>query len=174
MQEANAAVADLRRRMSAIPSDTMTSVAGPRLLGQVLRAEDEATVDGMWIEFTILAQSGLEETIVEGGGGQGVFLVQRQRLALAAQNRELAAFFGSASASLEGSALPSWNRLAPTPRNLWTLPSRPSTKGACSWLSSALSVSSPPPPPPSSGWATRWCAAFPACPSITTTFDVIG
>ena len=103
MQEANAAVVDLRRRMSAIPADTVTSVAALRLLGQVLRAEEEATVDGMWNEFTILAQSGLVEPIVEVGGGQGVFFVQRQRLALAAQNRELAASFGAASASLEGS-----------------------------------------------------------------------
>ena len=137
MQEANAAVVDLRRRMSAIPADTVTAVAALRLLGQVLRAEDEATVDGMWNEFTILAQSGLEETIVEVGGGQGVFFIQRQRLALAAQNASWQLPSVPPAPASRDPSPPSWNRLAPTPRKLWTLPSRPSTKGACSWLSSA-------------------------------------
>ena len=103
MLEANGAVVALRQRMAAIAADTETSVAGLRLLGRALRAESQAELDGMWDEFTALTQSGLEEPIVDVGGGQGVFAVRGQQLALRDQNRELTASFGGSSAALEGS-----------------------------------------------------------------------
>ena len=51
MVQADARVADLRQRMAEIPADTETSVEGLRLLGRVLRAESEASLDEMWDEF---------------------------------------------------------------------------------------------------------------------------
>ena len=104
MQQAEAAVADLRLEMSAIPANTETSVAGLRLLGRALRAEDTAAWEAMWEEFTALSQSGLEATIIELGGGQGVFAVRRQQLVLMDQNQDLSASFAQAGAALEVSA----------------------------------------------------------------------
>ena len=103
MLRAHDAVADLRQRMAAIPADTETSVAGLRLLGNVLRAEDEASISQMWDEFTALYQSGLELPIVQVGEGNGVFAARRLQLALLAQRQDLAASFDVASAELESS-----------------------------------------------------------------------
>ena len=101
MLQADAAVASLRQRMAAIPADSPTSTEGLRLLGRVFRAEDGAALDAMWVEFTALSQSGLEEPIVEVGGGSGVFAVRRQQLALTEQRQNLAASFERASTGLE-------------------------------------------------------------------------
>ena len=73
------------------------------MLGRALRAESQAELDDMWDEFTALTQGGLETPIVDVGGGQGVFAVSGQQLALRDQNRELTASFGDSSAALEGS-----------------------------------------------------------------------
>ena len=102
--QAAESVAVLRQRMSAIPADTGSSVAALRLLGQALRAEDQAALDGMWEEFTALSQSGLVEPIADVGGGQGVFATRGQQLALIDQNQDLAASFNAAAATLEASA----------------------------------------------------------------------
>ena len=103
MLQADATVADLRQRMAAIPADTETSVAGLRLLGRVLRAEDEASLDEMWGEFAALTQSGLEAPIREAGEGQGVFAARRLQVVLMAQRQELAAAFEGAGTELEAS-----------------------------------------------------------------------
>ena len=103
MLEANEAAAALRRRMAAIPADTETSVAGLRLLGGALRAENQANLDGMWDEFTALTAAGLEQPIVDVGGGQGVFAVRGQQLALRDRNQALVASFTESSAALESS-----------------------------------------------------------------------
>ena len=61
----------------------------------------------MWEEFAALSQRGLEAPIVDVGGGNGVFSVRGQQLALMEQRQELAASFdvsiavlGSTSATL--------------------------------------------------------------------------
>ncbi len=98
--QADEAVAGLRERMAALPADTETSTEGLRLLGRVLRAEDEAGLDSMLEEFRSLVAGGLEQPIVDAGGGDGVFAVQRQRLLLMEQRQDLAASFEEAGASL--------------------------------------------------------------------------
>ena len=100
MLEAIDAVAALRVRMEAIPADTETSVEGLRLLGRALRAEEQAELDRMWGDFLALSQGGLEPEIVEIGGGDGVFAVRGQQLALRDQERTLSASFWEASAGL--------------------------------------------------------------------------
>ena len=100
--EADAAAAELRQRMAAIPADTETSVAGLRLLERVLRAESQAELDGMWDEFTALAQLGLEAPIAAVGGGDGVFAARARQLLLMEENRRLAVDLTSAGAVLEG------------------------------------------------------------------------
>ena len=103
MVQAEARVADLRQRMAEIPADTETSVEGLRLLGRVLRAESEASLDEMWDEFAVLTQSGLEVPIREVGEGQGAFAARRLQIALTAQRQELATAFDKAGTSLESS-----------------------------------------------------------------------
>ena len=103
-QQANRAVAALHQRMSAIPANTETSTTGLRLLGAALRAEDSAALDGMWDEFTALSQRGLEQPVIDAGGGDGVFAVRRQQLLLMEQKQELSASFDQASAALEAAS----------------------------------------------------------------------
>jgi len=103
-QQANRAAAELRQRMSAIPADTETSTAGLRLLGAALRAEDSAALDSMWNEFTALSQRGLEQPVIDAGGGDGVFAVRRQQLLLLEQKQELLASFDEATAALEAAS----------------------------------------------------------------------
>ena len=102
MLQTDEAVAALRQRMAAIPADTGTSTAGLRLLGGALRVEDGDALEGMLDEFRTLTESGLEQPIVEvGGGPEGAFTLRRQQLAWLEQRQELAASFEEASAGLE-------------------------------------------------------------------------
>ena len=103
-QAADQAVVDLRARMEIIPADSETAVAGLRLLGRALRAGSQAQLDGMWDEFTALSPQGLEASIAEVGGGDGVFAARGQQLALLDQQQELAVAFAVADAELEASA----------------------------------------------------------------------
>ena len=100
--EADARVVRLRESMAAIPANSETSVDGLRLLGRALRAEDSATLEGMLEEFRVLTASGLEQPVVDvGGGAEGVFSVRRLQLALADQRADLIGLFEESSAALE-------------------------------------------------------------------------
>ena len=100
--EADAGVDRLRDITESIPADSATSVAGLRLLGQAFRAEGSAELEGMLEEFRTLTADGLEQPIVDvGGGGDGVFTSRRLQLALAEQRGELIALFGENSVALE-------------------------------------------------------------------------
>ena len=99
--EANAAAADIRTRLEQIPADTESSVSGLRLLGRALRAESQGELDVMWEEFVSLSASGLEPEIAEIGGGDGVFAVRGQQLALREQGLALSSSFADASTTLE-------------------------------------------------------------------------
>ena len=98
--QADASVAAIRARMEATPADTESSVEGLRLLGRALRAESQGELDVMWNEFVALSQSGLEAEIAEIGGGEGVFAVRGQQIALRDQELALAASFAKASETL--------------------------------------------------------------------------
>ena len=100
--EADAGVDRLRDITESIPADSATSVPGLRLLGQAFRAEGSAELEGMLEEFRTLTADGLEQPIVDvGGGGDGVFTSRRLQLALAEQRGELIALFGENSVALE-------------------------------------------------------------------------
>jgi len=103
-RQADQAVAALHQRMAAIPANTETATAGLRLLGAVLRAEDSAALDGMWDEFAALSQRGLEQPVIDAGGGDGVFAVRRQQLLLMEQKQDLLASFDQASVVLEAAS----------------------------------------------------------------------
>ena len=100
--EADARVVRLREIMAAIPANSKTSVDGLRLLGRALRAEDSVTLEGMLEEFRALTASGLEQPVVDvGGGAEGVFTVRRLQLALADQRADLIGLFGESSTALD-------------------------------------------------------------------------
>ena len=105
MLRAEESVAALRQRMAAIPANTETSTEGLRLLGRVFRVESQVEWDSMWAEFTALTQRGLEQPIVDIGGGDGVFAVRSQQLALLDQRSDLAASFTQASGELEAATV---------------------------------------------------------------------
>ena len=99
---ADVVVADLRQRMEEIPADTESSAAGLRLLGRALRAEESAELEGMLEEFRSLTAGGLEQPIVDvGGGADGVFTARRLQFALAEQRGDLIALFAENSSGLE-------------------------------------------------------------------------
>ena len=103
-QKAGTDAASLRQSLSTIPADTETSEDGLRLLQQMLWAEDEQTLDLLWEDFKALTARGLEQPLVDlGGGEQGVYAVRRVQLVL--QERELALItdFDNSSAALEAS-----------------------------------------------------------------------
>ena len=102
IQEADEQAVRLRANMAAIPADTGKSGEGLRLLEQALQAGDSAELEGMLEEFRTLTASGLEQPIVDVGGGEdGVFSARRLQLALAVQREDLIALFGENSAALE-------------------------------------------------------------------------
>ena len=100
--EADAQVVRLREIMATIPANTETSVEGLRLLGRALRAEDSTALEGMLEEFRALTSSGLEQPVVDvGGGAEGVFTVRRLQLALADQRADLIGLFEGSSTALD-------------------------------------------------------------------------
>ena len=102
IQEADEQAVRLRANMAAIPADTGKSGEGLRLLEQALQAGDSAELEGMLEKFRTLTASGLEQPIVDVGGGEdGVFSARRLQLALAVQREDLIALFGENSAALE-------------------------------------------------------------------------
>ena len=101
-QAADAQVVRLREIMATIPANTETSVEGLRLLGRVLRAEDSTVLEGMLDDFRDLTARGLEQPIVDLGGGEdGVFTARRLQLALADQRVDLIGLFEESSTALE-------------------------------------------------------------------------
>ncbi len=103
-QAADAQVVRLQEIMAAIPPESAESVEGLRLLEQALQARDSAELEGMLEEFRTLTASGLEQPVVDvGGGAEGVFTVRRLQLALAGQRTDLIGLFEASSAALETS-----------------------------------------------------------------------
>ena len=103
-QRSDVAVASLRQKLSTIPADTDTSEDGVRLLQQMLLAENEETLEALWGDFKALTARGLEQPVVDlGGGDQGVYAVRRQQLALHEREQVLVADFDNSSVVLEES-----------------------------------------------------------------------
>ena len=101
-QEADAQVVRLQEVMATIPPESAKSVEGLRLLERALQARDSADLEGMLEEFRALTASGLEQPVVDVGGGEdGVFTARRLQLALAEQRMDLIVLFEENSAALE-------------------------------------------------------------------------
>ena len=105
LQDADAWAVRLRGIMAAVPPESAKSVDGLRLFEQALQARDSAELEGMLEEFRSLTAGGLEQPVVDVGGGEGgVFSARRLQLALAGQRADLVGLFEENSAALEAAA----------------------------------------------------------------------
>ena len=73
------------------------------VLRQALQADNEATLDELWNEFTILYATGIDPVVATLGEGEGVFFVRGRQLALEATVGNLAESFAQSSVVLENS-----------------------------------------------------------------------
>ncbi len=96
----NDTAADYQLRLSKISSDNGASLAALSVLQRVWQADNEADLQGLWDEFSILYASGIDQNVASLGEGEGVFYVRGQQLALNANIRTLAASFDRSSAAL--------------------------------------------------------------------------
>ena len=95
-------VAQLQGTLQTIPAATVQSTEGLRLLERALQAPDSAALEGMLEEFRALVAGGLDQRIVDvGGGEEGVFTARRLQLALDGQREDLIALFDGNSAAME-------------------------------------------------------------------------
>lgn len=97
----NQVAADYRSLLATARSDIGESEAALSVLRQVLEAEGETELQGLWDEFTRLHAAGIDPTVASWGEGQGIFYVRSLQLALNANIRDLTASFDAASVALQ-------------------------------------------------------------------------
>ena len=102
--EANAAAASLQTRLKGLLADSGLSDRALSVLLRALLADDEAALQGLWNEFAAVSAAGVDPVVGAMGGGQGVFAVRGQQLALQARIGELSADFDGSSRALEEAA----------------------------------------------------------------------
>ena len=99
----NEVAADYRLRLATTSSDVGESEAALSVLRQMLQADDEATLQGLWNEFTTLNAIGIDPAVASLGEGEGAFYIRGIQLVLEANVREFAASFDVSGAALENS-----------------------------------------------------------------------
>ena len=99
----NEVAADYRLRLATTSSDVGESQAALSVLRQMLQADDEATLQGLWNEFTTLNAIGIDPAVASLGEGEGAFYIRGIQLVLEANVREFAASFDVSGAALENS-----------------------------------------------------------------------
>ena len=100
LRNANANAAEYRSRLATSISDVGRSEEALTVLRLALEAGDEATLDGLWEQFSTLHAQGIDQRVTDLGEGEGVFYVRRQQLALEAGIGSLAESFDTASTAL--------------------------------------------------------------------------
>ena len=90
-------------RLATTSSDIGESDAALAVLRQVPQAEDDATLQGLWADFSRIHATGIDPAVSSLAEGEGIFYLRGQQLALEANTRELAASFEESSAALESS-----------------------------------------------------------------------
>ena len=101
LNSTNQVAADYRSLLATAQSDIGESEAALSVLRQVLEAEGETELQGLWDEFTRLHAAGIDPTVAAWGEGQGVFYVRSLQLALNANIRDLTVSFDAASVALQ-------------------------------------------------------------------------
>ena len=99
--EASAAAAELRKEMDELSAQDSASQLALSVLNRAMVTGDEDALQGLWDEFTGLSAAGVDPAMASLAGGQGVFWVRGQQLALQERAAELSVTFNDASAALE-------------------------------------------------------------------------
>ncbi len=99
---ANEDAAALEQRLATSASTVGESPAALSVLRQATQAEDEPALQRFLDEFVNLNALGIDRDVAELGGGEGVFFVRGQQLALDARIGELASSFDATGADLDG------------------------------------------------------------------------
>ncbi len=102
--DANAAAASLQTRLKGLLADSGLADRALSVLLRALLADDEAALQGLWNEFAAISAGGVDPVVGAMGGGQGVFTVRGQQLALQARVGELSAVFDDSSRALAEAA----------------------------------------------------------------------
>ncbi len=97
---ANDSAAGFRSRLAAATSGVGQSEAALSVLRRALQANDEASLDVLWEDFSDVYATGIDPAVASLGEGEGVFYVRRLQLALEANIRELAVSFDTANSVL--------------------------------------------------------------------------
>ncbi len=100
LQNANSTAAEYRSLLATSISNVGKSEEALSVLRQALQAQEEATLDGLWEQFSTLHAEGIDQRVTDLGEGEGVFYVRRQQLALEAEISSLSASFDTTSAAL--------------------------------------------------------------------------
>ena len=100
LQNTNTAAAEYRSLLATSISDFGKSEEALAVLRQALQAREEATLDGLWEQFTSLHAQGIDPRVTELGEGEGVFYVRRLQLALEAEISSLAVSYDTAGTAL--------------------------------------------------------------------------
>ena len=100
LQNTNTAAAEYRSLLATSISDFGKSEEALAVLRQTLQAREEATLDGLWEQFTSLHAQGIDPRVTELGEGEGVFYVRRLQLALEAEISSLAVSYDTAGTAL--------------------------------------------------------------------------
>ena len=111
--DADAAATQMWSRLDLLLDDSGLSDKALSVLLRAMLADDDAALQRMWDEFATVSAGGVDPAVGALGGGQGVFFIRGQQLALEARIRALSADFDDSSQILDEavSALLSASRL---------------------------------------------------------------
>ena len=101
LRTANAEASDHQSRLDSVNVNDRGAASALPVLLQALRAGDEATLDGLWEQFTAVNSAGLEGDVATLG--EDIFFARGQQLALEASFRDLALSFNASRVTLEES-----------------------------------------------------------------------
>ena len=101
--EADSAAKELQNRIDTVSVEDAPSLMALLVLKRALLADEEGSLGEEWDVFTKLNAKGIDQSVAALAGGQGVFAIRGQQLALRAQADGLADSFSESSAALDNS-----------------------------------------------------------------------
>lgn len=93
--------ARLRQQLHGITIEDTSSLLAATVLSKAASAGSESELQNLWDEFNMLHSRGIDPSLASLAGGEGVFAVRAQQLALAESETELTNAFNTSRASLE-------------------------------------------------------------------------
>ncbi len=101
--QADEDAAQVQAQLAALEVSDQASQTAAGVLGQALKADDDAELERLWSELETLAGSGADPAVLDLAAGDGVFFVRRQQLGLQEQAAGLGQDFEQSAAALQDS-----------------------------------------------------------------------